>query len=209
MSDKQLDLDAIRAHLGVTWALPTNQISSVSRFGRARIDCTALADEVERLLALTEQYDLRYLYAAQERAQKADSALLVSNYENARLRDEVERLTAHSIRLNSISWRIAEAVGKVPEGADKIESDTEDDLTNLVNQEAFMRSQVNRLEDDLLRVMGERNTALGVIEQVRALTNRSKAGAAYNPFIGEYGASAVSHAKILAILDSVNGENSE
>lgn len=55
--------------------------------------------------------------------------------EAARLRGveaEAERLTEHSIFANHISWRIAEAVGDVPEGAESIEGDPDEQLTRLI-----------------------------------------------------------------------------
>lgn len=37
---------------------------------------------------------------------------------------EIDRLTSHSQRLNQAAWRLAEAFGQVPPGADRIESES-------------------------------------------------------------------------------------
>lgn len=68
--------------------------------------------------------------------------------EAARLRAEVERLTEHSIFANHISWRIAEAVGDVPEGAESIEGDPDEQLTRLIAERDHLRAGIEALADE-------------------------------------------------------------
>ena len=42
--------------------------------------------------------------------------------------DEIERLTKHSIILNRVSWQLHDALGMIPEGADRFWGDIEAQL---------------------------------------------------------------------------------
>jgi RimJ/RimL family protein N-acetyltransferase len=48
--------------------------------------------------------------------------------ENERLRSDRERFRSHSVILNTVSWRLHEALGVIPEGADRFKGDILADL---------------------------------------------------------------------------------
>jgi hypothetical protein len=53
--------------------------------------------------------------------------------------DDVERLRDHSVTLNSIGWKIAAALGEVPDGADQIAGNAEDLADRLLAELARLR----------------------------------------------------------------------
>lgn len=67
---------------------------------------------------------------------------------------EVERLTKHSVTANRLSWRIAEAVGDVPEGATAIVGDPDEQLTRLIAERDALAVLLEGYED-LLAILGE------------------------------------------------------
>lgn len=64
---------------------------------------------------------------------------------------EVERLRQHSITLNSLGWRMAEALGQVPEGADAVRGTPDDQLSALIAERDEARDEVVRLRASLAR----------------------------------------------------------
>lgn len=59
-----------------------------------------------------------------------------------------DRYREHSIWLNSLSWRIAEAVGDVPDGVDNIEGDPNEQLTRLITERDTAIARAERAEAD-------------------------------------------------------------
>lgn len=53
---------------------------------------------------------------------------------------EIERLRAHSTTLNTLSWKIATALGDVPEGADRIEGDPVEQTERLIVEITRLRA---------------------------------------------------------------------
>ena len=55
---------------------------------------------------------------------------------------EVERLRVHSTTLNSVAWKIASAIGDVPNGADQITGNAEDLADRLIAEGERLRGDV-------------------------------------------------------------------
>lgn len=60
---------------------------------------------------------------------------------------EVDRLTEHSQMLNTIGWRIATALGDVPEGAEEIEGKSVDQADRLIAEVVRLREIVDALRE--------------------------------------------------------------
>jgi hypothetical protein len=58
---------------------------------------------------------------------------------------EVERLTRHSVTLNGIGWRVAEALGDIPAGAEIIDGDPDSQVDRLIAERNELRAEVARL----------------------------------------------------------------
>lgn len=82
---------------------------------------------------------------------------------------EVEQLRKHSITLNSISWRIAAALGDVPDGADSIEGDPSEQADRLIAEVERLREESDRYRVDMGEADAEAQEFRTAIERVRGL----------------------------------------
>lgn len=54
----------------------------------------------------------------------------------------VERFMAHSVTLNTVSWKIAQALGAVPEDVDQIQGDPVEQVDRLIAEIERLRAEV-------------------------------------------------------------------
>lgn len=80
------------------------------------------------------------------RADIAEENLSAALMQRDAAMEEVERLREHSITLNLIGWRIAVALGDVPEGVDRIEGNPSDQADRLIAEVERLRTRLDAAE---------------------------------------------------------------
>jgi len=136
------DLDAIRERCGAATPGPWHAVEANRMSSRVQWDVEEAAD-LEALAGCwwgDAEANAKFIAHAREDVPALAAALVAALSERDRFRE-------HSVTLNTVGWRISEALGNVPEGATEVWGDTLPNLEALIQDRDEARERVRQFVD--------------------------------------------------------------